>query len=100
MIGKINLDEALNFFAPDPQDLDKVKKEFDAFLNFAKAQAERKSVTHQNRDAINFADRWTAVQPFKFKKLQELFGDSYLTIFNTTVALATFGLIGPFDRPI
>ena len=99
MIEKINsLDRALDLLATGPQDLEKIQKEFSAFLDFAEAQAQGKSVTHQNRDAIHFANRWVKIPPSEYKEMKERFGESYAPIFNAASALANFDLLSPFQK--
>lgn len=88
MIRGMNLARALDFFSTGPESLAKVEKEFAAFLQFAQAQGRGESVTHQNRDAINFANRWAAIPPSEYKELKARFGESYLSIFNAAFALA------------
>jgi len=95
---EMNLENALKFFSTDPQSLAKVEKEFSAFLQFAQAQGRGESVTHQNRDAIDFAKRWAAVPTSEYKELKARFGETYLAIFDAAFALSTFDLTNRFDK--
>lgn len=92
IINKINLSYALDCFSTGSQGIGKVEKEFLAFLNFASAQSQGKPVTHPNRDAIDFAKRWTTIPYGSDERynLKARFGTSYPIIDNTAVALAAF----------
>jgi hypothetical protein len=99
MTDKIDpLERALDLLASGPEDLEKIKKEFDAFLDFAEAQGQGKSVTQNNRGAIEFANRWADIPPTEYKEMKARFGESYLTIFNAAFALANFDLLSPFQK--
>jgi hypothetical protein len=99
MTDKIeSLDYALDLLASNPQDLEKVRTEFSAFLDFAEAQGQGKYVTQDNRGAIEFANRWAAIPPTEYKEMKERFGESYPTIFNAALALANFDLLNPFQK--
>lgn len=98
MICEMNISYSLDFFSTGPQSLEKVEKEFSAFVQFAQAQGHGESVTHQNRDAINFANRWVAIPISEHNELMERFGDSFLTISRAAYSLATFALISPFNK--
>jgi hypothetical protein len=92
------LDRALDLLASGPEDLEKIKKEFEAFLDFAEAQGQGKSVTQNNRGAIEFANRWASKPPSEYKEMQARFGDSYNAIFHAALALANFDLLSPFEK--
>ena len=99
MIDKIDpLDRALGLLATDTEDLKKVGEEFSAFLNFAEAQGQGKSVTHKNRDAINFANRWAAIPPSEHRELKEQFGESFNPIFRAALSLTAFDLTSSFNK--
>jgi hypothetical protein len=99
MTDKIKpLERALDLLASGPEDLEKIKKEFDAFLDFAEAQGQGKSVTQNNRGAIEFANRWVAIPTTEYKAMEARFGESYPTIFNAAFALATFDLLSPSQK--
>ena len=99
MTAKIeNLDRALYLLASGPEDLKKIKKEFEAFLDFAEAQGQGKSVTQSNRGAIEFANRWVEKPPSEYKDMQARFGESYSTIFSAASSLAVFDLLSPFKK--
>jgi hypothetical protein len=84
------LESAFNLLTSGSQDRKKALKEFSAFLEFAEAQGQGKSVTHQNRDAINFANRFLKI-PYDNKEMKLGFGESYLAIYNATSSLSVFG---------
>lgn len=92
------IDRALDLLASGPEDLKKIKKEFEAFLDFAEAQGEGKSVTQNNRGAIEFANRWVAIPPSEYIEMKNRFGESYPAIFNAAFALANFALLNPFEK--
>ena len=99
MTDKIeSLDYALDLLAPDSKDLEKIKKEFEAFLDFAEAQGQGKSVTQNNRGAIEFANRWAAMPPSEYKEMKKRFGESYPIIFNAALSLANFDLLSPLQK--
>ncbi len=98
MICEMNTSYSLDFFSTGSQSLEKVEKEFSAFAQFAQAQGRGESVTHPNRDAINFANRWVAIPPSEHKEMKARFGESYLTIFNAALALSNFALLSPFQK--
>jgi hypothetical protein len=99
MIREMNLNYALDFFSTGSQSLDKVYEEFSAFAQFAQAQGRGESVTHQNRDAINFANRWVAIPLSEHEELRVRFGESYHTISSAALELAAFAVTSPFDKP-
>ena len=74
-----HLGKAFNLLASGSQDRKKAIEEFKAFLEFAKAQGQGKSVTHENRDAINFANRFLKI-PYDNEDMKLGFGESYLAI--------------------
>ena len=84
------LESAFNLLTSGSQDRKKAIKEFSAFLEFAEAQGQGKSVTHENRDAINFANRFLEI-PYDNKEMKLGFGESYLAIYNATSSLSVFG---------
>jgi hypothetical protein len=47
-------------------------------------------VTHENRDAINFANRFLKI-PYDNEDMKLGFGESYLAIFNAASSLSVFG---------
>ena len=99
MTDKIEpLERALDLLANGREDLEKIKKEFKAFLDFAEAQGQGKSVTQNNRGAIEFANRWVSKPPFEYEEMEARFGDSYPAIFNAAFALANFASTSPFDK--
>jgi hypothetical protein len=99
MTDKIeSLDYALDLLASNPQDLEKVRTELSAFLDFAEAQGQGKSVTQNNRGAIEFANRWVKKPPSEYKEMQARFGDSYSTIFSAASSLANFDLLSPLQK--
>ncbi len=99
MTDKIKpLERALDLLASGPEDLEKIKKEFEAFLDFAEAQGQGKSVTQNNRGAIEFANRWVKKPPSEYKEMQARFGASYSTIFSAASSLAVFDLLSPFQK--
>ena len=99
MTDKIEpLERALDLLANGREDLEKIKKEFKAFLDFAEAQGQGKSVTQNNRGAIEFANRWVSKPPFEYEEMKARFGDSYPAIFNAAFALANFASTSPFDK--
>ena len=85
-----HLGKAFNLLASGSQDRKKAIEEFKAFLEFAKAQGQGKSVTHENRDAINFANRFLKI-PYDNEDMKLGFGESYLAIFNAASSLSVFG---------
>ena len=95
MICEMNISYSLDFFSTGSQSLE---KEFSAFAQFAQAQGRGESVTHPNRDAINFANRWVAIPPSEHKEMKARFGESYPTIFNAALALSNFALLSPFQK--
>jgi hypothetical protein len=99
MTDKIKpLERALDLLASGPEDLEKIKKEFEAFLDFAEAQGQGKSVTQNNRGAIEFANRWAAMPPSEYKEMKKRFGESYPIIFNAALSLANFDLLSPLQK--
>ena len=84
------LESAFNLLASGAQDRKKAIKEFSAFLEFAEAQGQGQSVTHENRDAINFANRFLAIK-YDNDEMKLGFGESYLAIFNAASSLSIFG---------
>lgn len=92
MIGEMNIDYSLGIFSTGSQSLEKVGKEFSAFVQFAQAQGRGESVTHQDKGAINFANRWTAIPYGSDERyaLNARFGESYKIIDKAAVALAAF----------
>lgn len=95
MICEMNISYSLDFFSTGSQSLE---KEFSAFAQFAQAQGRGESVTHPNRDAINFANRWVAIPPSEHKEMKARFGESYPTILNAALALSNFALLSPFQK--
>ena len=85
-----HLEKAFNLLTNGSQDRKKSIEEFKAFLEFAKAQGQGKSVTHENRDAINFANRFLKI-PYDNEDMKLGFGESYLAIFNAASSLSVFG---------
>lgn len=98
MINEMNISYSLDFFSTGSQSREIVKKEFSAFAQFVQAQGRGESVTHSNRDAINFANRWVAIPPSEYKEMSNRFGKSYPVIFNAALALANFALLSPFEK--
>ncbi len=84
------LESAFNLLTSGSEDRKKAIKEFSAFLEFAEAQGQGKSVTHENRDAINFANRFLKI-PYDNEEMKLGFGESYLAIYNATFSLSVFG---------
>lgn len=98
MICEMNVTYALDFFSTGSQSLKKVEEEFSAFLQFAQAQGRGESVTHQNRDAINFANRWVKIPLSEHGELKARFGNSYPTISSAAFQLAAFAVTSPFNK--
>jgi len=99
MIDEIQpIDRALDLLATGPQDLKKIRQEFAAFLDFAENQAQGKPVTHQNRGAIEFANRWANISTPEYRELKKAFGESYPLISKAAIALATFDRTSLLDN--
>jgi len=85
-----HLEKAFNLLTNGSQDRKKSIEEFEAFLEFAKAQGQGKSVTQNNRGAIEFANRFLKI-PYDNEDMKLGFGESYLAIFNAASSLSVFG---------
>lgn len=93
MVCEMNLSYALDFFSTGSQSLGKTEREFSAFLQFAQAQGHGKSVTHRNRDAIDFAELWkgAASDEFSREQLEFRFGkEAFNLIDKAAIELAAF----------